>query len=266
MEEFSIWKISRKIPRMFLMKLHRLANWILIFVGTSAFGVEETAYTALRVIGKAQGKEVLSRVISLQGRNGAPQPAVWKITLDEPKARGGIREVEVQYGKIISERTPTAPRTSTGKMNFSQLNLDSDGAFTVANQAATKVATPFDRVDYLLTSGTNGGAPVWHLQLTEIKTGPAGTLEISADTAAILQQDLKPRASVPPPGVVAGNKRRSAPPVSGADTEHSQVGEPFRDVPDFFHRLGKRFERQGKEVQQFFKEHGTKKTPPPNSN
>ncbi|MCX6977259.1 MAG: hypothetical protein NTX04_04805, partial [Verrucomicrobia bacterium] len=108
--------------------------------------------------------------------------------------------MEVQYGKIISERTPTAPRTSTGKMNFSQLNLDSDGAFTVANPAATKVATPFDRVDYLLTSGTNGGAPVWHLQLTEIKTGPAGTLEISADTGAILEQDLTPRASVPPPG------------------------------------------------------------------
>ncbi len=248
------------------MKLHQLAGWIFVCVGTSAFGVEETAYTALRVIGKVQGKEVLSRVISLQGRNGSPQPAVWKITLDDPKARGGIREVEVQYGKIISERTPTAPRTSTGKMNFSQLNLDSDGAFTVANQAATKVATPFDRVDYLLTSGASGGSPVWHLQLTEIKTGPAGSLEISADTASILREDFKKPAAVPEAAAVAGNNRRTAPPVRGAEAEHSQPGERFRDVPDFFHRLGKRFERRGKEVQHFFQEHGTKKTPPPNSN
>jgi len=248
------------------MKMHQLAGWILFFVGTSAFGLEETAYTALRVIGKAQGKEVFSRVISLQGRNGSPQPAVWKITLDEPKARGGIREVEVQYGKIISERTPTAPRTSTGRMNFSQLNLDSDGAFTVANQAATKLATPFDRVDYLLTSGTNGGAPVWHLQLTEIKTGPAGSVEISADTALIVREDFKKPAAIPESSTVAGNNRRKAPLVRGAETEHSQPGEPFQDVPDFFHRLGKRFERRGKEVQKFFKEHGTKKTPPPNSN
>ena len=125
-----------------------------LFALAAAALADDTAYTALRVVGRSQGKDAINHVVELRGRSGSPQPAVWKVTLDEPRARGGVREIDVQRGKIISERTPAAARTPGRTMNFNQLNLDSDGAFTVANQEAQKGGIPFDHVDYILSSGT----------------------------------------------------------------------------------------------------------------
>jgi len=219
---------------------------------------QDTAYSALRVVGRSQGQDTLNRVLELRGRAGSPQPAVWKITLDEPRARGGVREIEVQRGKIISERAPTSSRTAGSPMNFTQLNLDSEGAFTVANQEAQKMATPFDHVDYVLRSGTGGGAPVWLLELTDSKLGRAGSIEIAADSGTILRKEiglgrlrqpdddrayLNDRVNPPPP--------RSSPPRSD-ESGYSAPGEPFRSPADFFHRLGKRFEKRTGQMENFF--------------
>src|SRR4051812_41545885 len=130
-----------------------------LFATPLAATAADTAYSALRVIGKRDGQDILNRVVELHGRGGSPQPSSWKVIIDEPRARGGVREIEVQRGKIVSERTPTT-RGAGSTMNFNQLNLDSEGAFTIANQEAEKAGVPFDHVDYRLTSGTGGGAPV----------------------------------------------------------------------------------------------------------
>lgn len=220
-----------------------------------ALQAQETAYTALRVVGRTQGKEALNHVLELRGRSGSPQPGVWKITLDEPRARGGVREIEVQRGKIISERTPASANVSGSPMNFSQLNLDSDGAFTVANQQAQKAGVPFDHVDYLLHSGSGGGAPVWRLELSDSKLGRSGSIEIAADTGAILQQKLaRPTAARPVETRTYPQENRTAPPPrqSAPVGGYSRPGEPFRGVDDFFHRLGKRFERRGVQIENFF--------------
>ena len=137
------------------------------------FGVlhaADTAYSALRVLGKRDGQDVLNRVVEVRGHDGTPQPSVWKIILEDPRARGGVREVEVQRGKIVSERTPTSHGLG-GSMNFNQLNLDSEGAFTIADQEAQKANVIFSTVDYVLKSGTNGGPPLWDLELSDGKTG-----------------------------------------------------------------------------------------------
>ena len=232
-----------------------------LFALAPASPAEDTAYTALRVVGRSQGKEALNHVLELRGRGGSPQPAVWKITLDEPRARGGVREVEVQRGKIISERTPAAARTAGNPMNFSQLNLDSDGAFTVANQQAQKAALPFDHVDYLLRSGTGGGAPVWQLALTDSKLGRGGSIDVAADTGTILRQDLShPAARRPDDDRTYLDDRRTPPPPpprtddrpSANGDGYSQSGEPFRGIDDFFHRIGKRFEKRGTQLENFF--------------
>src|SRR5437867_2269029 len=99
---------------------------VALFLAQIAAHAAETAYTALRVVGKESGKEALNHVVELRGRSGSPDPAVWLVVLGEPRARGGIRELEVQRGKIIGERAPAARALGTA-MNFNQLNLDSDG-------------------------------------------------------------------------------------------------------------------------------------------
>ena len=230
----------------------------LFFALSLAAHAQDTAYTALRVVGRSQGRGALDRVLELRGRAGSPQPAVWKITLDEPRARGGVREIEVQRGKIISERAPAAGRTAGTPMNFSQLNLDSDGAFTVANQEAQKAAAPFDHVDYLLRSGTGGGAPVWHIELSDSKLGPAGSIDVAADTGTILRRDLaRPgsRRADDDRSYLDGRRNPPPPPPRSderSDRGSSQSGEPFRGVGDFFNRIGKRFEKRGSQLENFF--------------
>jgi hypothetical protein len=260
-----------------------------IFAVAATIWADDTAYNALRVVGRSQGKDAINRVVELRGRAGSPQPAVWKVTLDEPRARGGVRELDVQRGKVISERTPAAARTTGSPMNFNQLNLDSDGAFTVANQEARKGGIPFDQVNYTLRSGTGGGAPVWQLELSDTKLGRAGTIDIAADTGAVLSQNLRQptasrpgnertfsdsnrRSQPPPPPPVSdryardqdrdsGGDRYSGggdrypadgPRYSGGDSRYSQPGEPFRSVGDFFHRVGKRFQKRGVQIENFF--------------
>ena len=233
---------------------------LVFFTLALAAPAQDTAYNALRVVGHSQGKDALNRVLELRGRGGSPQPAVWKITLDEPRARGGVREIEVQRGKIIGERTPAAARTAGSPMNFSQLNLDSDGAFTVANQEAQKAAAPFDHVDYLLRSGTGGGAPVWQLELSDSKLGRAGSIDVAADTGTILRQEFnRPTARPTADDRTYLDDRRNPPsaPPRGDDGS-SQSGESFRGVGDFFRRIGKRFEKRGTQLESFFNGKGAR--------
>ena len=237
------------------MKVAFLVALVLFPLG--ALHAADTAYSALRVLGKRDGQEILNHVTELRGRDGTPQPVVWKIVLDDPRARGGVREVEVQHGKIVGERTPTSHGVSSS-MNFNQLNLDSEGAFTIANQEAQKGNVPFDHVDYRLRAGTGGGAPVWQLDLLDGQNGHVGSVDIAADSGSVLRKDFDRNRPVQDDHAYLDDNHNPAPPppyqASRGETDdgYSHSGEPFKNVPDFFHRLGKRFEKRGHELQNFF--------------
>ncbi len=233
---------------------------------SSAIAAEQpaTAYTALRVVGKKIGSGALNRVVELRGRNGSPQPAVWKVVLSEPNARGGIREVEVQRGRVIGERTPVARGPVGETMDFSRLNLDSEGVFTIVNKETEKNGQQFDRLDYSLRSGSGGGAPVWTVELFNGRQGRIGTMLIAADSGAVLE---KSDAIAPPSDISSERPDRGAPPPvaqednvyrerergsSYSDSRYSQPGERFRGVGDFFHRLGNRMVRRGEHLENFF--------------
>ena len=183
-----------------------------------------------------------------------PQPAVWKLVIDDAHARGGVRELEIERGKIVSEKTPTGHDVG-GAMNFSQLNLDSEGAFTIANQEAQKANTLFSTVDYILKSGTGGGVPVWDLELFDGKSGHVGTVEISADSGTVLRRDFNNHRPSDDDHAYLDDHHGQPPPPRYAhdnDQDYSQPGEPFRSVPDFFHRLGNRFQKRGQQMENFF--------------
>src|ERR1700736_1787382 len=79
----------------------------LFLVVTPAVAQESpTAYEALRVVGAHLGRASVNHIISVTGVDGNPQPETWKILLEDPRASGGVREVEVAGGRIASERTP----------------------------------------------------------------------------------------------------------------------------------------------------------------
>jgi len=153
---------------------------------------DDSAYQALRILGKERTQALLNRVIQVQGLNGAPQPQAWKIVLDDPAARGGVREFEVQKGRIVSERTPVnaySGASTNAVMDFKKLNLDSIGAFTVAVREATTAHVGFDSVNYTLRCGDGDNAPVWILKLLDDSKHEVGTIFISADTGVVIQKE-----------------------------------------------------------------------------
>jgi len=149
-----------------------------------AAAAQTSAYQALRTIGAARDQALLSRVLEVKGRNGAPQPAKWVVVLDDPLARGGVREIEVAGGKIVSERTPVKQTAGAAGalMDFHKLNLDSSGAFTVAEDLARKAKLGFDSVDYTLRCGDANAAPAWVVELFDAQRRSVGTVSIAADT------------------------------------------------------------------------------------
>ena len=221
---------------------------VFLFTAAMALAAEQaaTAYTALRVVGKQKGQPVLNRVLELRGRNGMPQPEVWKIILAESDARAGVREIEVQRGKIISERT-VSRGTHGEAMDFSRLNLDSEGLFTIINRETEQQGLPFDRVDYVLRSGS-GGAPVWTADLYDGARGKVAAIQIAADSGVILGQTKAGSAITAAPPPPNGTDYPTKPIAEG----YSQPGEPFRGVGDFFHRLGNRVQRRGEQLENFF--------------
>jgi len=216
----------------------------------------ETAYSALRVYGKKEGEQALYRVLELRGKSGVPQPATWRLTIEEPRARGGVREIEVRSGRIVGERTPVG-RDLGAPMNFTRLNLDSDGVFTVANQEAEKRGVPFDRVDYTLASGSGGGAPLWVVELFDGSKGRVGTLRISADTGAIVEQQFgrdrryaEDRSFVEerrPPGRESDRRQREY---------RGEERDPGEQIGAFFNRVGRHFQKRGRQLSNFFTGNG----------
>lgn len=188
---------------------------------TPALVEASTAYDALRSIQATRGQTVMSQLIEVRGETGAPQPQRWTVLMADPTARSGIREFIVARGEIQSERTPLRQfgvDASAPTLDFSRLNLDSDGAFKVAESQAVRTRVGFNSVDYTLRSDESG-APIWSLRLFDYMGAPVGTLQVSAVDGKIVQplqldadarvitESARPRAARTPAPEPSGEPR-----------------------------------------------------------
>jgi hypothetical protein len=164
----------------------------LLLLSTSALAQENpTAYDALRVVGAKLNRDYVSRVISMTGVDGNPQPETWKILLEDQRARGGVREVEVANGNIVSERTPVRTIVGSAKgatINTTRLNLDSSGAYAVASHTADKSNTHFATVSYTLRTDERGD-PTWIVTLQNRGARPVGTIYIGANRGNVTRTE-----------------------------------------------------------------------------
>lgn len=165
---------------------------MLVLAVTSAWADERpTAYDALRVVGTQLNRDLVNRVISVTGVDGAPQPETWKILMEDPRAHGGVREVVVADGRIKSDRTPG--RTVVGSLEgatikTSHLNLDSSGAYAVASNTADKSHAQFQTVGYTLRTDEHG-EPVWIVTLFQQSGRPVGTIYIGANRGHVTRTE-----------------------------------------------------------------------------
>lgn len=165
---------------------------LLLLVATPAVAQERaTAYEALRTVGQRLNRDSVNHVISVSGTEGDPQPDTWKILLADSRTRGGIREVEVKNGQIVSEQTPTQSVVGSSEgatINTTRLNLDSSGAFAVASHTADKSNTRFATASYTLRTDERGN-PTWIVTLQSERGRPVGTIYIGANKGNVTRTE-----------------------------------------------------------------------------
>ncbi len=224
-----------------------MSKWfILLLLLTSPALAQErpTAYQAMRTVGLQLNRDAVNHVISVTGTNGAPQPESWKILLDDPKARGGVRELEVSNDKIISERTPlrSAVEGSLGaRIDTSKLNLDSSGAFTLAQQTAEKSHVTFATADYTLRVDERGN-PIWIIALQRQGGEPAGTIYVGANHGTITRTE----------GLFSGSDRTAVVDEQTEDSNHDADDDDDGDQNIVKRRIKQAFRQARDEVKHTF--------------
>lgn len=146
-----------------------------------------TAYDALKVVERQFNRAAMKRVISVTGVDGDPQPTEWTVFIADRNAAGGVRELQVGDNGIVGNRAGSTGVTGSvegATINTAQLNLDSDGAFEVANYTADKSHTNFDSVSYTLRTNDRG-TPVWIVTVHDQSHAPLGTIHISANRGTV---------------------------------------------------------------------------------
>jgi hypothetical protein len=169
------------------MKRWSFVLLVAVVFATGFVSAQDTAYKALRTVGTQRGEKALNQVTAIVGQSGRPQPVAWRISLDDPSARGGERQLDIVSGQISSERTPARPSASgLAPIDLTKLNLDSDGAFRAAEKEASRNQVGFDSVNYRLTVDGASGQPVWTLEMFDYDQRPVGTVRIAAGNGTLL--------------------------------------------------------------------------------
>ena len=155
----------------------------LFVLATPVLGEENhSAYEALRTMGTQLNRAMVSRVISVSGVDGDPQPRTWKVLVADRNAKTGVREITVQDNQIIDQRFPNRSVVGSGgegTIKTDRLNLDSTGAYAVAHHTAETSHVTFTYVAYALRSDDRGN-PVWVVTLEDRSRRPVGTIHIKA--------------------------------------------------------------------------------------
>jgi hypothetical protein len=162
---------------------------VFLLLTASALAQERvTAYDALRMVGGHINRDAVNHVISVNGAKGDPQPETWRIVLED-RGRGGIQEIVVRNGRVVSERPSTMVGSAEGAtINTARLNLDSSGAFQVASHIAEKSGTRFDSASYTLRTDQHGD-PVWIVTLHAVNGQPVGTIHIGANRGNVTRTE-----------------------------------------------------------------------------
>ena len=220
----------------------------LVVVTASAFA-QQTAYQALNVVGKVRGEAFLDKLLLLEGKNGKSQPGDWTLVFSDSTSRGGYREILVRHGEIVSQRAPLhGPEGAANTINLNRLQLDSDGAFTVAEREAVQKRIRFSTANYTLESADDSGAPVWRVQLLDQSGAQVQTLRIAANSGNIVGR--REDSSAPSRDYVVQDERSE----NIERTESADQPDSESDSPEL--KIHRTAVRTGRDIKNAFKHIG----------
>ncbi len=184
-----------------------MVSVLLYSVMVVAASAQQTAYGALFLAGKSAPG---ARLVGISGERGSPQPQDWKFYYLDPSARGGVREITIANREVTSNRTPLRGFSDLGSrsaITLGSLKIDSDRAFQIAEVQAIQRKIAFHWIDFSLRVAVDG-YPRWTLLLLDSMGVPLGSLEISAETGAVVSplniQSLSPTTTTTPRQPVGG--------------------------------------------------------------
>jgi hypothetical protein len=234
--------------RVSIPNMVRIFSALLLSASAVFAQTNPTAYDALRVVGNQVNRDFVNRVVSVTGVDGNPQPSTWRILIDDPNARGGIREIEVTDGRISSNRVSSRNVAGTSQgatISPARLNLDSSGAYEVASRTADSSHVPFALVSYTLRTNERGDA-TWIVTLQNQNRRPVGTIYIGANKGTVTRTEGM-FAGAPMDAVVEDRREGDV-----EDQEHSGDNPIMRSVRHMFYRARDQAQETFKRVRHNF--------------
>ena len=181
-----------------MTRLVYLLSIITLAVPASALA-QATGKAAMRIVARDRGADYFPRIIHVFGENGIPQPAVWRVVARDKQ--NAVREFYVSKGVIISEGIipPAKANGISGTpLPVQRLEIDSDAAFTKAEQAARSAKVGFDRLFYQLRCLELSTNAAWFIVLVDTQGAKVGEVSIGASTGNLLTQAWYPRSAPAP--------------------------------------------------------------------
>ncbi len=240
--------VDTKEKRVSIPNMVRILSALLLSASAVFAQTNPTAYDALRTVGNQVNRDFVNRVVSVTGVDGNPQPSTWRILIDDPNARGGIREVEVTDGRITSNRVSSRNVAGTSQgatINPARLNLDSSGAYEVASRTADSSHVPFAHVSYTLRTNERGDA-TWVVTLQNQNRRPVGTIYIGANKGTVTRTEGM-FAGAPMDAVVEDRREGDV-----GEEEHSGDNPIMRSVRHYFYRAREQAQETFKRVRHNF--------------
>jgi len=175
--------------------LHRVlpivsAAFFIFSHGVHAQGDGMSSKDALAELTVRVGDQALTHLVSMKGYEGVPQPAEWEIVTHDPQSPTLLHRYRVGLGYVrdegpVEDQYPA--KEPAGYIDYSQLRLDSIGAFTVAEAAALQAKMGFDSLNMALRCREYSREPVWILHLVNDEGLLVGKVHMSANTGRVFR-------------------------------------------------------------------------------
>ena len=150
----------------------------------------ETSLSVVQALKDTGRPALLVGLAEIKAKDGIPQPSEWIALCNDPSAHGGVRELTISNGHVVSERTPMGEFAGEGDLPHLEITptmIDSGAVFKIVNREAKAAHIGFDAIDYVLRVDAISGKPLWIVQLHKSSGALVGTMELSAETGEILK-------------------------------------------------------------------------------
>lgn len=129
-------------------------------------------------------------IVKITADNGNPNPPTWYIVAKN--AGGEVFSVSVADGQVTEEKPSLNFRalfTQPAPIDLARLSVGSDGAWTIAQNYASKKGRALGSVSYALEQKGRAAAPLWSVWCYAPDGSYIGYLEILATTGAVISSE-----------------------------------------------------------------------------